>query len=192
MKFSKKLITIFALLFATCAFANGNGNGNCPEDHDCGHNGGQNSSGGTNNNGGSSTSISTAVSDSVSAAGAISSSTSQGLGSATASVNSSGSGYGGSQTQSNGNIKSYSLSAASVGSPTNGTCAAHVALLFGLATFPVTLESCVALNEAAFLVSVIENKQAAIERLCQLSSIAKTSLCPKWESAEAKAKEPPQ
>lgn len=200
MKYTTRLI--FAAILAILSFSvwadppgSGGSNGNgCTEN--CGHGGqgrggGSGGSGGNGGNGGTGVGVGVGVGIGTGVSSSASKAISGSSSGAAAIVNSSGSGYGGSQSQSNGDIKTYSLGAAAVGSPSNDTCAAHVALLFGLATFPVTLESCVALNEALFLVK-LEERKAAVERLCQLSSIAKTSLCPKWNAAEARAKEPPQ
>lgn len=162
-----------------------NGNG-CIEN--CGHQGGSGGNGGAGGSSGASatstsgsTAISGAVSGSVSGAIGLGGSAQAEGGSAQGSANASiGSVSGGGNSSNQFSSRAYALSAGSIGSPSNDTCAAHVSVFFGAATFPVTLESCVALNEALFLIKLGENR-AAIERLCQLASIGATSLCNKGQ-----------
>lgn len=84
-----------------------------------------------------------------------------------------------SSTSSNsfGNSRTYALGAAAIGSPANDTCVAYVSVAWGAVTLPKTIPSCVALAEASFLVH-LGLTDAAIDRLCQLESIAATRACP--------------
>lgn len=159
----KKLITIAVLAMTTSAFAGGyeGGNHNNNEGGNVTNQGGTGGRGGDGGNG-------IGIAGAAAAAGAYSG--------ATGGVSGASSNAGGTQTMEGGNYRSLSLSAPSVGSPADGTCAAHSSFFFGLATFPTTLPSCIALNEALFLFK-LDMREAAIDRLCQLESIAKTRAC---------------
>lgn len=157
-----------AVAYTTAAFANcgnGNGNGNGCEG------GGTPSTPSTV----TSTSTSTAGAAAIAGAGAIS-----GSAAISTSGNSSGTASASNGPVSNsvttGNVRALSLGAAAVGSPANNTCAAHVAVMFGLATFPVTLSSCAALQEALVL-DGFGLRKSAIQRLCQIKEVSQTEAC---------------
>lgn len=69
------------------------------------------------------------------------------------------------------------LTGGAVGAPANDTCVAYVSVGWGAITYPHTIDSCVALSEATFLIKM-GLAAAALERACQLPSIAATSACP--------------
>lgn len=161
----KKLITIAILAMTTSAFAGGYNEGN-HNNNEGGNITNQGGAGGKGGDGGTGVGIAGAV------AGAYSG--------ATGGASGASSNAGSTQTMEGGNYRSLSLASPSVGSPDHGTCVAHASVLFGLATFPMTQESCIAINEATFLLK-LDMKEAALDRLCQLDSVAKTRACPQGE-----------
>ena len=179
----KKLALVIALIgISTTAWANppgsgeSNGNGcveNCGHQGGAGGNGGSGGSGGNGGNGGTGgTGIGTGIGTASSASGALA--TGGSAGSSSSSLASSAA-TSGSNTN---DIRSFALSGGSVGSPSDGTCAAHTSIFFGLATFPVTISTCLAERQALLLWS-FGQKDAALERLCAIPEVAATSACPK-------------
>jgi len=182
----KKLVLVVALSLVSCAaWANppgsGETNGNgCVEN--CGNggsngggSGGSGGTGGNGGNGGVGGSGGSGVGIATSVAGASSASSS--LAGASASNIANG-GAGGSSGSNHNDIRSFALSGGSVGSPSNDTCASNASIFFGLATFPVTIKTCLAERQALLLWS-FGQKDAALERLCAIPEVAETSACPK-------------
>lgn len=173
----KKVITIALLAFASSSFANPPGSGEnnghgCLEScghHQDGSSGGSGGAGGQGGNGGQGGSSKAYGGIGVGIAGASAG--------AVAGASGGSSSANGSQSIGGDSYRSLSLSGGSVGSPANDTCATNASLVFGLATFPVTMPSCIALSEAAFLLKM-NLREAAVSRLCQLESIQLTGICP--------------
>lgn len=172
----RSIFAVLLFIFAASASANcGNGNGN--------GNGCEGS--GSPSTPSTATSTSTSGAAAIAGAGAIS-----GSAAISTSGNSSGTASASNGPVSNsvttGNVRALSLGAAAVGSPANNTCAAHVAIGFGLATFPVTLSSCAALQEALVL-DGFGLRKSAIQRLCQIKEVSQTEACGGQKPADGSA-----
>ncbi len=189
----KLLVAALAFMFTAAAHANcGNDK---PVGTDCSGGSANTASGGSAVAGAASNSTSSSAATSVAGAASIAGSVSNAAGGAGGSGGLGGSAAANasngtvSNSVTTGSVRALSLGAAAVGSPAAGTCAAHMALAFGLATIPVELESCTALQEALAL-EHFGLKDAAVARLCQLKSIEKTGVCPaQARAAEAASKE---
>jgi hypothetical protein len=183
-QFVSLIIAAFTAVIMSSAFA--------ANETSCSHGGACPSQGGNGGNGGNGTAVSGSVSSSTAIAGAISGASSKASanpvavasggdsagGSAVASGNGGSASNGAvSNSVTTGNVRSLSLGAAAVGSPDAGSCVAYLAIGFGLVTSPVQLESCVAAQQAILLNS-FGLRDAAIARLCQLSEIQETGICP--------------
>lgn len=179
----KKFALIIALSLSSTAWANPPGSGetngagcveNCGGSNGgtggTGGSGGAGGLGGAGGTGGSAVGVASSVAGAAALASGGTSSASGGAG---------GSAVSGSTSGSNHNdIRSFALSGGSVGSPSNDTCASNASIFFGLATFPVTIATCLAERQAILLWS-FGQKEAALERLCAIPEVAATSACPK-------------
>ena len=183
----KKLLLVVALsALSTATWANppgsGETNGNgCVEN--CGNggsNGGNGGSGGNGGNGGVGGAGGNGSATAVGVASSVAGANAGALAGSSSSASASNLASGGSATSgSNHNdIRSFALSGGSVGSPANDTCASNASIFFGLATFPVTIATCLAERQALLLWS-FGQKEAALERLCAIPEVAATSACPK-------------